>query len=196
MAELNRLKIPKEDILRMMGEKGGKTSIELVRKELGIPDSLLSSVLEELEKEDLISISDKDMELTNKGKERSNELLKKHIAIENYFRDVKGQQRAHRLAHILEHYISEEVMKNINELKKLRGKGKPLAELDFHEEGLMADILIEDDRLFERLVSMGIFLGKKIELLEKLPNGIIVKINGKKYILDRGIAKHIKVIEL
>jgi len=196
MAELNSLKVSKEDILRMMEEKGGKTSIELVRKELGVPDSLLSSAIEELEKEGLILISDKDMELTGKGKEKSNELLKKHIAIENYFRDVKGQQRARRLAHILEHYISEEVMKNINELKKLRVKGKPLTDLAFHEKGLMADILTEDDRLFERLVSMGIFPGNKIELLEKLPNGLIVKINGKKYILDWSIVKHIKVTGL
>lgn len=44
------------------------------------------------------------------GKEKANNILTKHLFLENYFMRVKNGIDAHEIAHILEHYISEEVI--------------------------------------------------------------------------------------
>jgi len=42
---------------------------------------------------------------------------------------------------------------------------------------------------------MGIVPGEKIKTVKEIPNGIIIGIENKKIVLDKNIAKKIKVIE-
>jgi len=119
--------------------------------------------------------------------------LKKHLALEEYFKKIRGRKKAHQIAHILEHYISGEVIKNIREISTLKEDGISLTKFK-RENGLIADIVFSIG-LFERVISMGIFPGEEIEIVKKIPNGVVVKVRDKKIVLDKNIAREIKVLD-
>jgi len=77
----------------------------------------------------------------------------------------------------------------------LRTEGFPLTKFGCNKKGLITDIMSSDYKLFERMISMGILPGKVIEVTHEIPSGVIVKINNKKIVLDKTIAKEIKVLE-
>ena len=74
-------------------------------------------------------------------------------------------------------------------------EGVPLTKLELNKEGMITDITFSDYRLFERIVSMGIFLGEKIKITNEISHGVVVKIRNKKFALDKIIAEEIKVVE-
>ena len=193
--ESSVLKIIKGDILRILGERKGKVLLDIIKEEIKASYSYISEAIEELEKEDLIQSQQGFLQLTEKGKEKAEEILRKHLVVENYFKRTKNEEEAHEVAHVLEHYISEEVIKNIKELSTFKGKGILLTASGVYRELLIVDITIPDKKLFERMASMGIFLGEKIKIINKIPNGIIVEIKNKKFALDKDIAKEIEVLE-
>lgn len=78
-----------------------------------VPDSYLHDAIYELKKEKLVQLRKNFFELTAIGKEKANNILTKHLFLENYFKRVKNGIDAHEIAHILEHYISEEVITSI-----------------------------------------------------------------------------------
>ena len=119
--------------------------------------------------------------------------MKKHLALEEYFKKIRGRKKAHQIAHILEHYISGEVIKNIREISTLKEDGISLTKFK-RENGLIADIVLSIG-LFERVISMGIFPGEEIEIVKKIPNGVVVKVRDKKIVLDKNIAREIKVLD-
>ena len=130
--------------------------------------------------------------LTSRGKTEAKNILEKHLLLERYFEDIKSKKDAHRISNLIEHYISEEVIDNLKKLSTFKGKGLPLVEFK-KEEGMITDITL-NTQLFERIVSMGIFPGEKIEVIGELPNGVIFKIKNKKIFLAREVAKNIKVL--
>lgn len=189
------LKIVKEDVLRILCEKRKKTSLETIKDEIKVVHGLISEALEELERDGLITIQKNLILLTGLGQESAKNILKKHFVLENYFEKTGSKIEAHTAAHILEHYVSGEVINNIKKLSTLKMEGVPLTKFELNKEGMITDITFSDYRLFERIVSMGIFLGEKIIITNEIPHGIVVKIGNKKFALDRDIAKEIKAME-
>ena len=187
------LKIVKEDILRILGEEKEKITAKSTKPEVNASDRYISKAVEELEKEGLIS-RNKFISLTEKGEENARDIVKKHLVIENYFRETKNERNAHKAAHILEHYISKEVIDNLKKLSTFKNENIPLTDLELDKEGMVTDIVFPDHGVFERVVSMGIFPGEKIRIVNKIPDGIIVKIKNKKIVLNNDLAKKIKVI--
>jgi len=62
--------------------------------------------------------------------------------------------------------------------------------------GLIANITSSDYRLFERIVSMGMFPGEEIVLTNRLLGGsVVVRVKNKKFALGKDIAKEIVVLE-
>ncbi len=194
--ESDILKIVEEDILRILGERKGKGSLNIIKEEINIILSYISEAIERLKKEGLIQAQQGFFELTKTGERIAKDILKKHVVFENYLKRTRTEKEAHEIANILEHYISEEVIKNIKELSTFKGKGVPLTELKLPKELLIANITIPDNELFERIISMGIFPGEKIKIMNEIPNGIVIKIKNKKFVLDENIAKEIMVIKL
>lgn len=190
------LTIVKEDILRILGEREGNTSLETIKDEIKVLPSFISRVISALEKENLIRSHHAFFELTEKGKEKAKDVLRKHHILENYLKKKRSEREAHEIAHILEHFISEEIIRNILKLSTFEGRGIPLTELELHEETLITDITVPDNKLFERMVSMGIFQGEKITIVNVIPGRVIVKIKNKKFALDNDIAKDIKVLKI
>jgi len=122
------------------------------------------------------------------------DIAKRHLSIENYFRRTKNINEAHKAADALEHYISEEVANNIRKLSTLKESGIPLIKFGIDKEGLIADIMLKDGKLLERIISMGIFPGERIKVINETSNTVIVKVKGKKIALGREIAKGIMVL--
>lgn len=194
--ETDILKIVEEDILRMLGErKDKKNYFKSIKSEIKVSDSFISRAIEELEKENLIQVKENVILLTEDGEKIAKDIIKKHLLIENYFKRTRSGEEAHKIAHILEHYISEEVIRNIKKLSTFRGKGIPLIKFGLHKNGLISDITFSDYRLFERIISMGVFPGKQIEAIHKIPDGIVIKVNSKKFAFGKDIAKEIQVLK-
>lgn len=188
------LKIVKEDILRILGEAEDKrASKEFIDSEIKVSDVFLSKAFDELEKEGLIEFQNEHVLLTTKGEEKARDILEKHIIIENYFKKTRSIKEAHKVAHLLEHYISKEVIDNLKKLFTLRKEGILLAKFELNREGIICDNTISDFRLFERTASMGILPGERIEITHKIPSGLIVRIGNKKFALDENTVKKIKV---
>lgn len=188
------LRIVKEDILRILTEEQNKkTSLESIRLEIKTSDIFVLKAIEELKTEKLIREKEQVLELTEKGIDVSKNILKRHLILENYFKETRSGEEAHRAAHILEHYISEEVIDNIKKLSTLREEDFPLLNLNVNEESMITDITLPDYKLFERIVSMGISLGEKIKITNIIHSGFIVRIKNKKIALDKDIIKEIKI---
>jgi len=189
------IEIVKEDILRILCERSKKTSLEVIKDEIKVAHLILSKAIEELEGDDLIAIQEGFILLTEAGRENAKIILKKHFVLEDYFEKTRSKIEAHTAAHILEHYISGEVVNNIKKLLTLKKEGVPLTKFELNKEGMISDITFSDYGLFERIVSMGIFLGEKIIITNEISHGIVVKINNKKFALDKKIAKEIMAVE-
>ncbi len=189
------IEIVKEDILRMLCERSKKTSLEVIKDEVKVAHLILSKAIEELQGDDLIAIQEGMISLTKAGQENAEIILKKHFVLEDYFEKIGSKIEAHIAAHILEHYVSGEVVNNIKKLSTLGREGIPLTKFQLEKEGMISNIMFFDYGLFERIISMGIFLGEKIVVTNEVPHGIIVKINNKKFALDKKIAKEIMAVE-
>jgi len=188
-------KIVKEDILRILGERKEKVSLKSIKAKIKVSNSFISRAIESLEEEDLIYVEKEVIRLTKNGRDEAKDIVQKHLVLENYFKETRGGREAHRAAHLLEHYVSEEVINNIKKISTLKKEGVPLTKFGLNKEGLITDIMSSDYKLFERMTSMGILPGEVIEVTHEIPNGVIVKINNKKIVLDKKIAKEVKVLE-
>jgi Fe2+ transport system protein FeoA len=131
--------------------------------------------------------------LTEEGERESRAILRKHLVFEDYFKKTRTEEEAHQIAHILEHYVSREVLGNIKKLSTFEGEDVCLTKLGLHKKGLIANIMISVNGLFERVVSMGIVPGEEILLTNEMPNAVVVKVKNKKIVLDKNIAGKIKV---
>ena len=193
--ESDILKIIKEDILRTLGERKENVPLKSIKAKIKVSSSLMSKAIKSLEEEDLISLEKEFIRLTKNGQDEAKDIIKKHLVLEKYFKETRSERKAHRAAHLLEHYVSEEVIDNIKRILTLKKEGIPLIKFGLNKEGLITDITSSDYKLFERMISMGILPGEVIEVTYKIPSGVIVRINNKKIVLDKSIAKEIKVLE-
>ena len=193
--EFSILRIVKEDILRILGEERSRVSLEILKEEIKVSLSFIYEAIEVLEREGLIQSQQSFFRLTDKGEENAKEVLEKHLVFENYFKKTRTENEAHKIAHILEHYVSEEVLNNIKKLSTYKKEGIYLTNLNLRKKGLITNITISDNGLFERVVSMGIVPGEEVMIMSEAPNAMVIKIKNKKFALDKDIARKIKVLE-
>ena len=189
------LRIVEEDVLRTLAERKKRVSLDSIKAEVRVSYFFMSKALKELEIEKSIETEGNFIKLTKIGQKKSKNILRKHLVLENYFKKTLNKIAAHRKAHILEHYVSEEVIKNIKRLQTLKERGIPLTKFRLHKEGLITNINILNNGLFERVVSMGILPGEKIKVMSIIPGRVIVKIKNKKFALGDDIGKKIRVLE-
>ena len=195
-SEESILQIIRGDILRIMGEeKNEKVSLKSIKSEIKASDSFISKASEQLEKENLIQLEKDFVILTEKGQDETNYIIKKHSILEDYFKEKRDEEEAHKAADILEHYISREALNNIKKLSTFEGAELPLTEFELNRESLITDIEFSVGGLFERMVSMGILPGEKITILYNIPDGSVVNVSRKKIALGKDIAKKIKVVK-
>lgn len=197
--ELDILKIVKEDILEVVGRENKRIPLEFMQLEVAVSKSFVSRAVKELEQEGLIRFyldtgtSKEYIGLTEEGKVKANVIIEKHSILEKYLKERRSEEEAIKATHIIEHYVSSEVIENIKKLSTLKRKSVSLIEFE-QEKGLIADIN-PNIELFERLISMGICPGETIRIAGKIPGGIVIEINNKKFVLAKEIAKEIEILE-
>ena len=116
------MKIVKEDILRILAERKGKVSLDIIKEEINVFYSFISEAIKKLEKEGLIQSQQGFFELTERGEEKAKDILRKYLVLENYFKRIRTEKEAHEIGHILEHYVSKEVFNNIKNCLRLKEK--------------------------------------------------------------------------
>lgn len=199
----NPLKIAKVNILRVLIEETcGSEAISKVRElsmELIIPESwsknpdeFFSEEIKELHKEGLICVQYEKITITEDGMIQAEIILNYHKVIENYFKQDFNEEDAHKIAHILEHYISKEVVENMKMISELEGFGIPLSEFS-SSEGIITRLSFDDPQLFERIVSMGVCPGQRITIIARVGIGVVVKLRNTQLAIDYRISKGIMV---
>ncbi len=197
--ESDILRIVEEDILRILGEeKSKRVSLESIKSEIKVAYLFISNAIKELEREGLVQSQGDFIVLTKEGEGKAENIVKRHLVLENYFKfkikRTRSEREAHKMTDILEHYISKEVIEHIKKLSTFKTEGIPLTKLELNKEGIITDILFPDYGLFERIVSMGIVPSEKIKVMYKIPDGMVIYVGGKKFALGNEIAKGIEVL--
>lgn len=193
-------RIVEEDILRILGEeKSKRVSLESIKSEIKVTYLFISNAIKELEREGLVQFQGDFIVLTKEGEGKAENIVKRHLVLESYFKfktkRTRSEREAHKMTDILEHYISKEVIEHIKMLSTFKTEGIPLTKLALNKEGIITDILFPDYGLFERIVSMGIVPSEKIKVMYKIPDGMVIYVGGKKFALGNEIAKGIEVLE-
>lgn len=192
--ETDIIRIVKEDILRILGEKGVNVSRDAIEREVNASNKYVRGAIGELKKEKLIQGEESSFKLTEKGQQLTKVILNKHLVCENYFKKSRGEIKAHEIAHILEHCVSNEVINNVKKFSTLEKKGIPLTKLEKNKKSVITNLLFSDYGLFERVVSMGICLGEKIKVMYDIPDGFVINISGKNFAMGKEIAEKIEVL--
>lgn len=197
--ESDILRIVEEDILRILGEeKSKRVSLESIKSEIKVTYLFITNAIKELEREGLVQSQGDFIVLTKEGVGKAENIVKRHLVLENYFKikikRTRSEREAHKMTDILEHYISKEVIEHIKKLSTFKTEGFPLTKLALNKEGIITDILFPDYGLFERIVSMGIVPSEKIKVMYKIPDGMVIYVGGKKFALGNDIAKGIEVL--
>lgn len=189
-------KIVREDVLRILGERKRKVSLNFIESRVQVSSSFITETVRALSEKSLVEVEDKYIKLTDKGRIEAEDIVKKHLVFEDFFGEKTTRREAHRRADLFEHYVSKEVVNDLKKLSTLKEEGVPLTEFKLHQQAIITDIFLSDHGLFERLVSMGMFLGEKTTVTNRIPQGVVVKIGNKKFALDRKIAEHVKVVRV
>ncbi|MBN1298568.1 MAG: FeoA domain-containing protein [Actinobacteria bacterium] len=190
--EAEILRIVKEDILRILAENKSRASEELIDSDIKVSKHYMSQAFTELQQDKLLRRDGNNFELTAEGAVKSKFILDKHLFLKNYFKELKNKNEIDKVSHIIEHHISEQVIKNLKKLSTFKKEGSALT--DFMDDKCFITDISFNDAFFERLVSMGILPGEKITVINNLPNGLVFKVKNKKIFLAKEIANNIKVI--
>ena len=77
-----------EDILRLLAETGNRVALESIKDEVMVSDLIISKIIDKLEEENLIVDNNNHYWLTPGGKIESEDILKKHLLLEKYFKNI------------------------------------------------------------------------------------------------------------
>lgn len=195
-SEESILEIVRDDIIRIAGESGEeKVPLDLVKSQIRASNSFISEAVRELKIKGLIEVEDDSFRLTKRGWEVARDIIEKHCVLEDYFEEDRSRGEAHKAADIMEHCVSVAVLNKIKKLSTFEEEGFPLTELGINQENLIIDIRLPDTGLLERVVSMGLLPGEKVKIVNRIPEGLVVKVKSKKFALGENIARSIKVSE-
>jgi DtxR family Mn-dependent transcriptional regulator len=169
---------------------------EIARK-MNVSDASASEMIVKLRKKGfVIHRPHKGLMLTEKGKTKAKEIVKRHEVIERFLSDVlKIRKDVHEEAERLEHVISKASLRKMNSLSTIcKGKILRLSEIDSYQIVKVALIRIDTDEILDRLNAIGIVPGAKIEVIRGMVRGpMIIKVKGSKIAIGDDIASRIFV---
>jgi DtxR family Mn-dependent transcriptional regulator len=200
------------ETLYRLEEVGKKATTTNIAKELNLSPSSVTEMLKKLSARGYIEYTPyKGAVLTESGRKRGGELLRKHRILEKFLVKLGiKQEKAHEEACKLEHALSDDVEKKLsnslgNPKRDSEGEGTPsskcsepgITSLLGLSEGDSAEIvcLYGGIGLKRHLRSMGIMEGKIIKLITKQPGGgpIVIRVGNTETVIGRGKAMKIMV---
>ena len=183
-----------EDLLKFIFENKEKNvKILQLKKFANNFNLVLDDVLERLQKEKYIILKDSACSLTPMGEEIAGEIFKRHLEIEYFIESKTNSCDAHQMAHILEHSLTEDAIQGMFAVSSKKDHGKPLPQFNL-PSGTIVDISWNSCNLIAKLISMGIFPGQKIHILNKSSANYLIEVKKSKLGIDRILAKGIKLI--
>lgn len=203
-------KIQLEDILKQalkLGEKGSITKEKLMSK-LAFNSSLVTKHLSTLKRNGLIETNNQQIKLTEEGGKEANRLVRAHRLWETYMVQQMGmtEEQIHEEAEKYEHLLTDDMVEEVDE--KLgypstdpHGSRIPTRKdhPDFPLSHLAPKSLAQIDEeqinetVFTELRNLGLLPETNIEVLERTPNFIEVKLNGHTVRVPVKLAREINI---
>ncbi|MBI5674970.1 MAG: metal-dependent transcriptional regulator [Nitrospirae bacterium] len=205
------------ELLWTLREQGSKKYADVV---VGIGESDVPDVIRKMEMGGLISVSDDNIELKEKGETRARDLIRRHRLAERLFHDVMdvGMQESEETACEIEHVLSPTVTDSVCAFlghpptcphgkpiprgkccSKYRAGVKPLVvrlkELEVGAKGRIVFIVPSENSRIERLASMGIVPGSVLKLKKKRPS-FVLEIDETVLAVDSSIVEDIYVKQI
>lgn len=197
-------------------EKSGVARTSDIVKSLNVTAGTVTNTVKWLEKQGLVTHRPyKGVKLTQKGTKIALQVIRKHRLSERLLVDIlhMEQSKVHDTACKMEHCITEEMIKPLEEALKhpktcphgnpipteggeiIEEKSLPLLELAVGEQGTVVKITEEKADLLRYIGNLGLVPKTPIEILEKAPfNGpISVKIGSTNRAISRAVASIIQV---
>lgn len=205
-----------EALYRHRGKKE-KVRTGVLSKDLGVKEPSVVEMLKKLDKKELVNYEKySGATLTEKGENKSFQVLRKHRLAERLLCDVLDRdlpdvhEEACRLEHSLEDVTADKI-ENVLKNPKTCPHGNPIPrknndeeEVDLKKLSKLSEckpdekcqvVTIPEKREYIRkLLSLGILPGSKVEITENPSVGaLMIQRNGDKLALSREIASKIKV---
>lgn len=217
MAKTNSRRDQIDEILESlwkMKEEGEQTRETLFSYPEVKPDVAL---LEEMEKEGLVSLNEKNVSLTEKGEEKAREIVRRHRLAERLFYelfelpDKSIETTACSFEHILDPSVTESVCTFLGHPRtcphgkkippgeccerfetEVRPITLPLTKLQPGEAGRVVFIASRSRGRLERLAGLGIVPGVVVKVEQMSPSPV-VQVRGGEIAIDKAVARRIFV---
>ena len=175
------------------------------------------NLIEELEKDEHITLSNNKIKLTDKGRDEAQDIIRRHRLAERLLVDVLEAKEesveaiACEFEHILPHGIDDSICTLLGHPKFCPDgnpipAGKcctedngivnqiisPLSELEPGNEGKIAYMTTQKHRRMQKLMAIGILPGVTIKLIQSFPS-FVLQLEGTQIALDKEIAEEIFV---
>lgn len=205
------------ELLWTLREQGSKKYADVVT---GLSESDVPDTIRKMEISGLLSVSNDNIELKEKGETRARDLIRRHRLAERLFHDVMdvGMQESEDTACEIEHVLSSTVTDSVCSFlghpptcphgkpiprgkccSKYKAGVKPLVvrlnELEVGVRGKIVFIAPSDNSRIERLASMGIVPGSVLRLKKKRPS-FVLEIDETVLALDSSIVEDIYVKQI
>ena len=189
-----RLKRLEEDILKYIYEHNDKNVEEEKLKKIfqGI-NSDIDQIVNKLISEEFIIKNDNYYSLTRAGEEIAELIFRIHNEIEEYIKEKALSCNAHQMAHILEHKLTEEQIEKMIKISKFQERGVSLTDFTL-PSGTIVDVALNNCSIWTKLVSVGIFPGQKICILNRTTSNYLIEVKKSKFAIDRNLADGIFLI--
>ncbi|MHA1584477.1 MAG: iron dependent repressor, metal binding and dimerization domain protein [Promethearchaeota archaeon] len=183
-----------EDILRVI-VKEGEPQIRIYQlKKLCQNTKKLGRILTIMENQDLLILNDGLINLTDKGQKIGEKILRKHEAIETAFQTEIPSMNKHKIAHILEHNISNHDIEKLIYTQHLNNiYSLPLSKFTL-PYATVYRITLKNERIFYKLIALGIYPGQRIEISCRNNYNQILTIKNSRFAIDKKLAEQIYVI--
>ncbi|MER3451145.1 MAG: DtxR family transcriptional regulator [Thermus sp.] len=205
-----------EDYLKailLLEEEGGRATTQALAEALGVRPASVTEMLKKLAELGLVRHTPyRGAELTPLGRQVALEVVRHHRLLETFLHQALGYswEEVHAEAERLEHHISEAFEHRIAELlghPERDPHGDPIPgpglELGLDEgmgllqaplgQARLLRVLAQDPDTLNLLAQLGLRPGQEVEILERSPEGIRLKVGRKTYLLPLSLARALRV---
>ncbi len=199
--------------IRLEEEKASSVPVKDIQDKIDDAENLI----EELEKDEHITLSRDKIKLTDKGRDEAQDVIRRHRLAERLLVDVLEAKEesveaiACEFEHILPHGIDDSICTLLGHPKFCpdgnpipsgrcctEDKGiinqiiSPLSELEPGDEGKIAYMTTQKHRRMQKLMAMGVLPGVAIKLIQSFPS-FVLQVEETQIALDKEIAEEIFV---
>jgi Mn-dependent DtxR family transcriptional regulator len=193
-ALFEKFKRQEEDILKYIYEENGnKILISRLKDDFKNYNGDIESIISQLVNKDYVIMQNSYISLTSEGKEIAELIFRIHNEIEEYVKGKSLQCNTHQIAHILEHHLTEDQIQGMISASEYSDRGVPLPNFKL-PTGTIVEVNLGDCKIWTKLISIGVFPGQKIHILNRTASNFLLEIKNSKFAIDSRLANGILLI--